>query len=39
VRTEKAAKSAAQRDLFPDASASLIDSLRKELRALVDLLK
>ena len=39
-RPEKAAKPAvAQRDLFPDASASLIDTVRKELRALAEILK
>jgi DNA-binding transcriptional MerR regulator len=39
-RAEKAAKaSASQRDLFQDASASLIDTVRKELRALAEILK
>ena len=39
-RPEKAAKPAvAQRDLFPDASAALIDTVRKELRALAEILK
>jgi DNA-binding transcriptional MerR regulator len=39
-RAEKASKPAvAQRDLFPDASASLIDTVRKELRALAEILK
>src|SRR5271170_2530303 len=41
VRAEKAAKpsAAAQRDLFPDGSAALIDTVRKELRALAEILK
>ena len=30
---------AAQRDLFPDGSAALIDTVRKELRALAEILK
>jgi DNA-binding transcriptional MerR regulator len=40
-RAEKASKpsAASQRDLFPDASAALIDSVRKELRALAEILK
>src|SRR5271170_6535486 len=41
ARAEKAAKpsAAAQRDLFPDGSAALIDTVRKELRALAEILK
>jgi DNA-binding transcriptional MerR regulator len=40
ARPTKAAKAArVQGDLFPDPSSSLIDTVRKELRALADLLK
>jgi DNA-binding transcriptional MerR regulator len=39
-RAEKPAKpGVSQRDLFPDASSSLIDTVRKELRALAEILK
>jgi DNA-binding transcriptional MerR regulator len=39
-RTEKSAKApASQRDLFPDASSALIDTVRKELQALAEILK
>src|SRR5580692_4982191 len=39
-RSEKSAKpAAAQADLFPEASSALIDTVRKELKALAEILK
>jgi DNA-binding transcriptional MerR regulator len=39
-RADKSAKAAAaQTDLFPDTSSALIDTVRKELRALAEILK
>ncbi len=38
-RAPKAVKTRAQADLFPDSSSSLMDTVRKELQELADLLK